>query len=91
MGAARCDATFATDDAGREGYQTVLVAVERVGDPGSVSVPVGACSDDRFRVWHGMTSPAIACGRHATGGIGGGPDLAVFRGHRSRMAGQATT
>lgn len=80
----RCDATYARDDDGREGFQTVIVAVEKIGDPGTASVPVGACSDDRVRIWHGMDTPAIACGRHASGGIGGGPDLAVFRGHRNR-------
>jgi hypothetical protein len=82
----RCDATYATDDAGRAGFQTVILAMTAPGDPGSASVPVGACSDDRYRVWHGMDTPAIACGRHATGGIGGGPDLAVFRGHRNRVS-----
>lgn len=80
----RCDATYARDDDGREGYETVVLAVEKPGDPGSASVPVGPCSDDRYRVWHGMSTPAIACGLHATSGIGGGPVLAVFRGHRNR-------
>jgi hypothetical protein len=42
---------------------------------------IGACSSDRVQVWHGMDTPAIACGRHATY-----DQTAVFNGHRNRAA-----
>lgn len=84
----RCDATYATDADGREGYKSVIVAKLSASDPGTASIPVGACSDDRVTIWHGMDTPAIACGRHASGGIGNGPDLSVFRGHRNRIGGK---
>ena len=78
----RCDATYDRDD-GREGYVTAIV------EGGTASVPVGECSADRVQVWHGMDTPAIACGKHATGGIGHGPTFSVFRGHRNRVSGVA--
>jgi hypothetical protein len=36
----------------------------------------GACSEDRVTIWHGMDTPARACGRHATYHT-----IYVFRGH----------
>jgi len=45
-------------------------------------LPVGECSDDRFGVWHGMDTPAIACGKHA---LPPGAGQAVFHGHRVRI------
>lgn len=75
-----CDATLDTDDDGRPGHLTAIV------EGGTASVPVGHCSDDRVTVWHGLDTPAVACGLHATSGIGGGPVVSVFRGHRNRRA-----
>lgn len=78
-----CDATLDRDDAGVQGRFMAIVSGENGAE--SVSVPVGACSDDRFQIWHGMDTPAIACGKHATTGIGHGPVVSVFRGHRNRV------
>ena len=82
----RCDATYARDGAGREGYLDAIVESGTPDGATCVSLPVGECSEDRVQVWHGMDTPAISCGRHATSGIGGGPVLSVFRGHRNRVA-----
>lgn len=40
-----------------------------------------ACSGDRVEVWHGLSTPAYACGRHAAG-----DSEAVFCGHRGRVS-----
>ncbi|MDP9820472.1 hypothetical protein J2S59_000281 [Nocardioides massiliensis] len=76
----RCDATYDRDDSGREGFFTAIV------ENGTESVSVGACSDDLVTIWHGMDTPAYACGRHATGGLAGRPVFSVFRGHRNRVS-----
>lgn len=39
------------------------------------------CSFDVVAVWHGMSTPAYACGHHSRGIR----LLDVFRGHRARM------
>lgn len=82
-----CDATLDRDDAGVVGRLTAIVSGEKGAE--SVSVAIDTCSDDRVQVWHGMSTPAIACGKHATSGIGRGPVVSVFRGHRHRMEGTA--
>ena len=38
-------------------------------------------SDDVIEIWHGMDTPAYACGMHSTGLA----LLNVFRGHRARL------
>jgi hypothetical protein len=46
-------------------------------------LPVGPCSGDRLEIWHGMATPAVACGKHASVN----PvrlTTTVFRGHRVR-------
>lgn len=74
MSATRCDAIYCTDDDGTAGRVTVVTVA------GTESAPVGACSGDRVTVWHGMSTPALACGRHAHQA-----PVAVFRGHRNRV------
>lgn len=80
-----CDATLDRDSAGVRGRFDAIVS----GPDGAEtqSVWVGECSDDRVQIWHGMSTPAIACGKHATSGIGRGPVISVFRGHRYREQG----
>lgn len=39
------------------------------------------CSDDSMEVWHGMATPAVACGKHVSS-----DQQAVFNGHRVRVA-----
>lgn len=83
-----CDARYCTDDDGRVGFITALVATPIPGDEAFTtsdfkSVPVGHCSDDMYEVWHGMETPAYACGKHAQGMV----SASVFRGHRNRPKG----
>lgn len=78
-----CDATLCVDSAGNPGH------FDAIGQNATTySASVGTCSEDRVTIWHGMDTPAISCGKHASCGIGGGPHLAVFRGHRARIADQ---
>lgn len=41
------------------------------------------CTEDQHTIWHGMDTPALACGFHAS--ARGLRLLDVFRGHRARM------
>lgn len=70
-----CDATLCTDSAG------IVGRVDVVTIDGDKSVPVGACSNDRALIYHGMEKPAVACGKHAQSLL-----TAVFRGHHNRVA-----
>lgn len=79
--ASKCDATLVTDSAGRIGYIDIIVSGENGTE--SVSVPIGSCSDDLYEVWHGMSTPALGCGKHLQHM---NDQLSVFRGHRARMA-----
>ena len=80
-----CDARHCRDEFG------VVGMVTNVGpNGGKYSAPVGACSDDGlFEVWHGMDTPAYACGRHAHDTRDGvWPHVTaypVFVGHRCRL------
>jgi hypothetical protein len=76
-----CDATLVADAAGRVGYQDIIVSGENGAE--SVSVPIGSCSDDLHEVWHGMSTPAIGCGKHLQHM---NDKISVFRGHRIRIA-----
>jgi hypothetical protein len=72
-----CDATLCTDGAGTPGRIDAIVSTPEGACEESVSV--GCCSADRVEIWHGASTPAIACGKHATYS-----KVAVFRGHRNR-------
>lgn len=71
-----CDATLCTDRNGVAGRVEIAVSTGP-----QESVPVGTCSDDRVTIWHGMDTPAVACGFHASY-----LKVAAFRGHRNREA-----
>jgi hypothetical protein len=71
-----CDAQLCTDSNGLLGHIDAIGAELK-----TYSAPVGECSDDKVEIWHGLDSPAIACGKHARYSY-----IAVFRGHRNRIA-----
>lgn len=74
----RCDATYDRDAAGNVLNPDRLIETSPYLENDG---PLGVCSNDRVTIWHGMTTPAIACGRHATY-----RQQSVFRGHRHRLA-----
>lgn len=76
-----CDATLCTDDDGVVGRISALVSHEDGARIESVPIVGNSCSGERVVIWHGMDTPAHACGFHATYG-----KVAVFRGHRNRVA-----
>ena len=80
----QCDAQRCRDEQGRAGRIDAIrgITAEELaaGEDGTYSADVGACSDDLITVWHGLDTPAIACGRHAHYSV-----IAVFRGHRTRL------
>jgi hypothetical protein len=80
----KCDAQRCKDSQGRAGRIDAIRGMTQAdldrGETGEYSADVGTCSDDLVTIWHGLDTPAIACGKHACYS-----PVAVFRGHRTRI------